>query len=175
MSEIRKISGEPYTLEEREDRIKYSMESLDSLAEIAHGCGAVIAVEDLPRTCIGNTADEMLRLLSANDKLRVCFDTNHLLIDTNLNFIKKVGHRIVTLHVSDYDFVDEKHWLPGEGVTDFYELYSALKEVGYDGVWLYEIGLKPPKTLFRSRALTFDDFVRNANEIFTGRHLTRVI
>ena len=167
-------SGEPYTLEEREDRIKYSMESLDSLAEIAHGCGAVIAVEDLPRTCIGNTADEMLRLLSANDKLRVCFDTNHLLADTNINFIKKVGNKIVTLHVSDYDFIDEKHWFPGEGAVDFHELYSALREVGYDGVWMYEIGLRPPKTMPRSRNLTFEDFVENAKAIFDGKRPERI-
>ncbi|MBE6667577.1 MAG: sugar phosphate isomerase/epimerase [Ruminococcaceae bacterium] len=167
-------SGEPYTLEEREDRIKYSMESLDSLAEIAHGCGAVIAVEDLPRTCIGNTADEMLRLLSANDKLRVCFDTNHLLADTNINFIKKVGNKIVTLHVSDYDFIDEKHWFPGEGAVDFHELYSALREVGYDGVWMYEIGLRPPKTMPRSRNLTFEDFVENAKAIFDGKRPKRI-
>lgn len=167
-------SGEPIGVEEREDRIRYSMQTLDSLAEFAHQHGAVIAVENLPRTCLGNTADEMLRLISANDKLRVCFDTNHLLQGSHADFIQKLGDKIVTLHVSDYDFVDEKHWLPGEGKIDWPALYSALKESGYSGVWLYEMGLTPTKTMERSRDLTFDDFRQNADAIFSGEQPARV-
>ena len=168
-------SGEPIKDEEREERIKYSMQSLDRLAEIAHRHGAVIAVEDLPRSCLGNTAEEVHRLIGANDKLRVCFDTNHLLTDTNLNFIRTLSEKIITVHVSDYDFVDEKHWLPGEGKVDWNELFSALKDVNYKGVWMYEIGLTPPKTLARSRNLTFDDFLQNANAIFDGKAPERII
>ena len=167
-------SGEPIPDEIREDRMLYSMESLDRLAEIAHKQGAIIAVEDLPRTCLGNTTADILRLISANDKLRVCFDANHLLQDDNLHFIEKVGSNIVTLHVSDYDFIDEKHWLPGEGLNDWNAIYAALQKVNYEGVWMYELGRKSPKTLSRSRDLTFDDFVRNAREIFAGKTLTRV-
>ena len=167
-------SGEPIPAEDREQRMLYSMESLDCLAEIAHKQGSVIAVEDLPRTCLGNTAEDILRLIGANDKLRVCFDTNHLLTDDNVHFIEKVGSKIITLHVSDYDFTDEKHWLPGEGLNDWNAIYAALQKVNYGGVWMYEIGRKPPKTLFRSRDLTFDDFVNNAKEIFFGNPLTRI-
>ena len=167
-------SGEPIPAEDREQRMLYSMESLDCLAEIAHKQGSVIAVEDLPRTCLGNTAEDILRLIGANDKLRVCFDTNHLLTDDNIHFIEKVGSKIITLHVSDYDFTDEKHWLPGEGLNDWNAIYAALQKVNYGGVWMYEIGRKPPKTLFRSRDLTFDDFVNNAKEIFFGNPLTRI-
>ena len=167
-------SGEPIAPERREDKMLYSMQSLDILAEVAHSCGAQIAVEDLPRTCLGHTADEVLRLVSANDKLRVCFDTNHLLEynDNNLNFLEKLGDKIITLHVSDYDFLDEKHWLPGEGRVDWQELYAAILKTGYRGVWMYEIGLTPPKTLNRSRNLTFEDFVRNAHEIFENKTFT---
>lgn len=167
-------SGEPIPDEVREDRMLYSMESLDRLAEIAHRQGAIIAVEDLPRTCLGNTAKDILRLISVNDKLRVCFDTNHLLQDDNLHFIEAVGSKIITLHVSDYDFIDEKHWLPGEGLNDWNAIYAALQKVNYAGVWMYELGRKSPKSLSRSRDLTFDDFVRNAREIFEGKTLTRI-
>lgn len=167
-------SGEPIGAEEREEQIKYSMQGLDELAEFAHRHGAVIAVEDLPRTCLGNTADELIRLISVNDKLRVCFDTNHLLSDNNINFMEKLSDKIVTLHVSDYDFTDEKHWLPGEGLVDWAQLLSTLKKINYDGVWMYELGLTSPKTLTRSRDLTFDDFVRNANAIFNGEPIERI-
>ncbi len=162
-------SGEPIPDSERDDRMKYSMQSLDSLAEIAHGCGSVIAVEDLPRTCLGNTSDDVLRLISANDKLRVCFDTNHLLSEDNINFMKKVGDKIITVHISDYDLVNERHWLPGEGRLDWKRMLATLKEIGYSGVWMYEIGLRCPKTLVRDRDLTFDDFYSNAQTIFEGK------
>ena len=167
-------SGEPVMPDERSNRLAACKNSLNELAEFAALKGAVIAVEDLPRTCLGNCADEMVEILEANDKLRVCFDTNHLLKDTNSNFLKKVGDKIVTLHISDYDFVDEKHWLPGEGKVDWAEIMEGLKTLGYKGVWMYELGLGNPRSLTRSRNLGFEDFVRNANEIFEGKEITRI-
>lgn len=167
-------SGEPIDDEIREERFKYSMQSLDILARIADKNGAVIAVENLPRTCLGNSADEMLRLISVNEKLRVCFDTNHLLKDNHTDFIKKLGDKIVTLHVSDYDFIDERHWLPGYGKIDWCELYSALKTAEYSGVWMYEARHSAPP-FAGGRALDFNDFVNNANEIFNGKKPTRIL
>ena len=168
-------SGEPILRCDREERIKYSMQTLDTLAEIAHGYGATLAVEDLPRTCLGNTADEICRLVSANNKLRVCLDTNHLLTESNVDFVHKLADRIITLHVSDYDLVDEKHWLPGEGVINLNDLFSALKSANYSGVWMYELGLGAPRALTRSRKLTFDDFVKNAKEIFDNKQPSKVL
>lgn len=167
-------SSEPIADDIREECIKYSMQSLDALAEIAYRYGAVIAVEDLPRSCIGNTADEMLRLVSANDKLRVCFDTNHLLYDNIFNFMDKLGDKIVTLHVSDYDYIDEKHWLPGEGKIDWRKMISKLHEIDYRGVWMYELGLKNTPKITRNRDLTFVDFVKNAKAIFAEKTPERI-
>ncbi len=158
--------------EAREEEIKRSMQSLSYLAEVADRCGAIIAVEDLPRSCLCNTADEILRIISADERLRICFDTNHLLGDTNENFLKKCAGKIATVHISDYDFVNERHWLCGEGKIDWQNVYKGLVDSGYKGVWLYEIGLKTPKTIIRDRDLTFDDFVKNANEVFNNKPLT---
>lgn len=165
-------SIEPITDEERSERMKYAKETLALLAEIAGREGAVICVEDLPRSCIGNCSAEIADLISADDRLRVCFDTNHLMIEDNIDFVRAVGNKIVTLHVSDYDFPNERHWLPGEGTTDWQALLGALKEVGYSGPWLYEIGFRAPAHRPRSRDLTCFDFARNAREIFEGSPLT---
>jgi sugar phosphate isomerase/epimerase len=113
-----------------------------------------------------------LDILSVNDKLRICFDTNHLLKEDAIAFLKRVGEKIVTLHVSDYDYVDECHWLPGEGTTDWGRLYDALCRVGYEGAWLYELGFAAPPSIERERALTCEDFAKNAREIFRGLPLT---
>ena len=165
-------SGEPIDPAERKDRMAYSKESFDKLAEIAWKCGSVIAVEDLPRTCLGNCADEILELISVNDKLRVCFDTNHLLTEDNADFIRRIGDKIITLHVSDYDRINERHWLPGEGVIDWASVLKALEEIKYNGVWMYEISYECPKTIARNRNLTCEDFSQNARELFAGQKPT---
>ena len=166
-------SSEPKPEDEERDIFLFrAKENLDYLADFAAKYGATIAVEDLPRTCLGRTADEMLDLISVNDKLKVCFDTNHLLIDDNISFIEKLKDKIITIHASDYFFVDECHWLPGEGEIDWHALYNKLIEVGYNGVWMYELGMKSPRTLTRSRDLDFKDFARNAFEIMNGKPLT---
>ena len=165
-------SGEPVMDEEREERIKCAQDSLVKLADIALKEGAVIAVEDLPRTCLGRNSDEINRLISVHDELRVCFDTNHLLKEDPVDFVYKVGSKIITTHISDCDFVNERHWLPGEGKVRWQELIHALKEVGYNGIWLYEIGFANPKGLVRTRDLTCDDFVKNALELFQNKKMT---
>ena len=163
-------SGEPNLDSERQEKMKRSMESLDILAEIAHKEGAIIAVEDLPRTCLGHDAEEIAMLISANHKLRVCFDTNHLTVDNNIRFIEKLGDKIVTIHVSDYDFIDERHWLPGEGKINWQEFYNKFNTIDYKGLWLYEISLSSEKTLKRNRHLEFNDFYINAQNIFSGKN-----
>lgn len=165
-------SGEPIRPADRAERIAVAQDSLAKLAEIADREGARIAVEDLPRTCLGRNSDDILKLISADERLRVCFDTNHLLKEDPVEFVQKVGNKIVTLHVSDYDRRNERHWLPGEGVIDWQALLAALKTVGYQGPWMYEIHLNCPQTIVRDRDLTQADFVRNAREIFENKPFT---
>lgn len=166
-------SGEPIVEGDRLLRMEISKNSLSVLAEYAHERGAVICVENLPRTCLGRDSKDMLELLSANDKLVACFDTNHLLGEDPLEFIKAVGDKIVTLHVSDYDFKNERHWLPGEGLLNWKEILEAIKGLNYKGSWLYEINLGTPWTIKRPRDLTYSDFYNNAQELFAGKELTK--
>ena len=167
-------SGEPIDPSQRHCRMETAKESLYSLAEIAKGYGVTVAVENLPRTCLGKDSDEILELVSVHPQLGVCFDTNHLLAEDHESFIRAVGDRIVTTHISDYDFVDERHWLPGEGKVNWQSLYSALTRAGYSGAWMYELGYLAPKTLLRSRPLYALDFVRNAEAIFGATEIPRV-
>lgn len=165
-------SAEPNAPENRARHIAAAKESLFSLARTAKEAGVTLAVEDLPRTCIGNCSAEILELTSVDAALRVCFDTNHLLFEDPVDFVRAVGDKIVTLHVSDYDFVNERHWLPGEGRVEWQALLRTLDKVGYEGPFLYEIGFEAPATIVRPRALVPSDFVQNARELFSGAPLT---
>ena len=162
-------SGEPIAEGERAVRMQRAKESLRELAEYADAFGATIIVENLPRTCLGRDSSDILELLSVDERLKVCFDTNHLLKEDSSEFIRAVGDKIVTTHVSDYDFKDERHWLPGEGKIDWQRLLGDLGEVGYSSVWLYEINLEAPWTIKRDRNLTCKDFGDNARVLFAGK------
>jgi sugar phosphate isomerase/epimerase len=167
-------SGEPIAETDRGARMACAKESLRTLADVATRVGGTILVENLPRTCLGRDSSDMLELLSAAPQLRAVFDTNHLLSEDPVQFIHKLGTAIRSTHVSDYDLIDEKHWLPGEGKADFPALIAALQAVGYSGPWLYEIGFAAPKTLSRSRDLTCEDFAQNAQALFTGKQPPRI-
>ncbi|MBR5679024.1 MAG: sugar phosphate isomerase/epimerase, partial [Clostridia bacterium] len=106
----------------------------------ATAAGVTLCLENQPRTCLCRTSDEMLVFLSAIPDLCVVFDTNHSLTEDNVHYIRAVGEKIVSLHISDYDFIDEKHWLPLKGKNDWSGIVAALEEVGYAGRFLYELG-----------------------------------
>ena len=168
-------SGEPIAPETRAARMEYAKEGLAQLCEAAASYGAVLAVEDLPRTCLGKNAEEIQELLHADERLRVCFDTNHLLGGRKpQDFIRALGDKIVTVHFSDYDGVDERHWMPGEGIIDWNAVMDALDDIGYRGPVLYELGYSAPATITRPRDFTPEDFVRNHEEL-EARHPLTVI
>jgi len=161
-------SSEPISPENRPDSIKYSKEGLIRLADAAEEYGMTVCVEDLPRTCLGNRSAELLEIVSCDDRLRICFDTNHMISangESNAEFIRAAGHKIATLHVSDYNFVDERHWLPGEGDNNWPEIISLLEEANYNGAFIYELGFGGSNTIRRDIPLTCGDFRANFEEL----------
>ncbi len=133
-------SGEPYPEEEREERLRTACDTIAKLTDLAESAGITLALENLPRTCLCRSWEEMRYFLERIPALKVCFDTNHCLIQKNTDYIRAVGDRIVTLHVSDYDFINERHWMPGEGKNDWEGILRALEEADYRGRFLYETG-----------------------------------
>ena len=140
-------SAEPYKEEDREARLSLAIETVGQLTDAATACGITLALENLPRTCLCRTSDEMRRFLDAIPALRACFDTNHNLIEDNLDYRRAIGDRLVTLHVSDYDRIDEKHWMPMQGVNDWRAIIETLESIGYRGRFLYETVEKNPRLI----------------------------
>ena len=132
-------SSEPIADAEREQRILNSIASIGVLREAAACIGAELCIEELPRTCLGRNSTELLRIIAPYPDVKICFDTNHLLSEGLLHFVETCGDRIATVHVSDYDMIDERHWFPGKGKIDWPALYRALMKVGYKGVFMYEL------------------------------------
>lgn len=162
---IHGCSGMNYVVP-RVQRIAYAKESLARLAEVAQNCGAVIAVENQPKIGLGRTYEEMLDVLSADDRLKFCLDVNHLLLETASEYVPMLADRLHTIHISDYDFKNERHWLPGEGLIDWQALIALLKEHNYSGPFLYEVGAPPS---IDRRPLTYADFKNNYDTLMAGK------
>lgn len=133
-------SSEPIADSLREQRLENAIASIRTLKRVADECGVELCIENLPRTCLGNTPEELVRIVDAVPDVGICFDTNHYTQGTIPHFIEAAGRRIRTVHISDYDFVNECHWLPYEGQIDWAAFRRDLHEkAGYDGVLMYEV------------------------------------
>lgn len=132
-------SSEPISDEERERRIQNCIQSVKYLKPYADKIGAQLCVENLPRTCLGNTPEEMARILKDLDGVGFCFDTNHYLTGNPLSYLELLGDKLGTIHVSDYDMVDERHWIPGQGTIEWGRMMDLLMKKRYKGVFMFEV------------------------------------
>jgi sugar phosphate isomerase/epimerase len=135
-------SSEPVQPTERAERFGQAQAAFLALGSRCKEVGIQLAIELLPRTCLGNTIDELLALLDQlpADVFGACLDVNHLMdrAASLAHMPSALGRRLLTLHMSDYDGVDEQHWLPGQGVLDWQAFMHALQAIEYAGPYNYE-------------------------------------
>jgi sugar phosphate isomerase/epimerase len=132
-------SFEPNGDEEREAKIAQLKKSMREMADATE---SYLCVEILPRTCLLNTAKEARRIIEeiGIDNVRICVDVNHFLQETAEDGVLALGDLIKTTHISDHDYINERHWMPGEGKIDWNALIGAFEKIGYAGVFNYELG-----------------------------------
>lgn len=146
-------SSEPIAPEDRAQRLANSHESIGELAQVAEEMGVILCIENLPRTCLGQNAQEMLALIDGYDNVGLCFDTNHLLYQSHADYLAAIPRgKIKTVHLSDYDFTDERHWIPGRGLIDCKALWQGILDNGYDGIMMFEC-YGEPKELKHAREI----------------------
>lgn len=102
---------------------------------------ATVCLENMTNQGVPNTSAETIEIVDEVKGGKVCFDTNHCLKEQPQDVILALGKRIATLHVSDYDFVKERHLMPLQGKIDWMKLIGALQQVGYKGVFNYEVSM----------------------------------
>ena len=159
-------SSEPISDEIRPLRLEHSKREIIRLRELCDKFGLKLAVENLPRTCLCNTSREMIDLLSGTGA-GIVFDTNHSLAEDNVEFLSALadsGIPIHSLHISDYDFVDERHRLPGDGINDWGGIFRQLERVGYTGPLMYEVPSIPKER----DEITYEDLSANMTALQNG-------
>lgn len=134
----------PYEGVARQVQLDYAVETLRPIADLAAQDGLKVAVEPLPKREIGNSLDEILRIVEriGRPNVGINFDVNHLFPPEDIPaMIRRAGSLILSVHISDQDG-EERHWLPFEGTMPWAEVLAALEEVGYAGPLIYEAHVK---------------------------------
>lgn len=138
------VHGSAHFHDEHElaQRSRLSAESIAKLAEECANIGVRIAIELLSPPQVGHSAALLLYLLAVSDhpNVGVCIDVNHIFPPSCIvPTIRLLGPKILTLHISDYDGLVERHWLPEQGVIDWPALIQALSGINYNGAFVYEV------------------------------------
>lgn len=130
------------TPDNRKIRKKHAADSIRRIAEKCAERSQRLAIELLPGTCLGNHYEELAELAGdlPRETVGFCIDTNHLEKNHDLlpGTVKALQGRIFNTHLSDYDGIDEKHWLPGSGVIEWGKFMDSLEEVRYSGPLNFE-------------------------------------
>lgn len=132
------------------ERMRVCKEALSELAGMARDLGLKLAVENLPPRMLTVTSQDMLELVSGLDPeiVGVCADTGHALLgpERPAELVRKLGNRVMTLHIADNDGEGDRHWVPLRGIIDWPSVVCALREAGYRGPFMYEAMPEVPGT-----------------------------
>ena len=159
-------SAGSFDLWERESR-KETLKK--SLIEMVNATKATVCAENLPRYCMLNTSKETIEVVDSVPNAKVCCDLNHFLQERTEDAVLALGKRIATLHVSDHDYINERHVLPKDGKIDWMKVLSNLEKIDYNGVFNYEITMRAENYVF----YTFADIKRNYDKLFEEYNVCR--
>ncbi|MCQ2402316.1 MAG: sugar phosphate isomerase/epimerase [Lentisphaeria bacterium] len=116
--------------------------TMDELIPVAEKFGVSLNIEDLPRTCLGKTAEELARMIDGlpKEQVGICFDVNHFCghPERLAAGIDLLADRIRTFHISDYDGDDECHWYPMLGTIDWAAVMASIRKLPQDVLMVIE-------------------------------------
>ena len=81
----------------------------------------------------------MMAIIEGFENVGICFDVNHLLYQSHADFLNSIEKgTIKTVHISDYNFTDERHLIPGEGDIEWAPVWKGIRDTGYKGIMMFE-------------------------------------
>lgn len=119
----------------------------------------------LPHLLFGRASD-MLYLLGEirEPTVRACLDTGHANLSGDLpGIIHKLSGHLKMAHVNDNCGDRDSHLIPGEGLIDWRQVMSALREQHFHGGLIIEMAAQPgePVEHTLSRAVRAREFLGN--------------
>jgi D-psicose/D-tagatose/L-ribulose 3-epimerase len=164
------LYGHPGTVQRRKprpDELDWTAEGLAVLAEYAQARGVCIVIEPMShfRTHLVNRPEQAVDLLerAGHDNLSILLDTYHMVCEVRDygTAIRRCAPRMWGLHACEND-----RGVPGGGLVPWAQVFSALRETGFDGNILMESYNSSLPGFAEGRAMLHDvcpdgaDFVR---------------
>jgi sugar phosphate isomerase/epimerase len=147
----------PHAIYERKDPEKskstwdINRTFMRELIRVAHEENVVICFENMPMPefSLGKVEDIIKFVKEMDDpNFKICLDTGHAAVTKESvgDAVRAIGKDLLaTLHVHDNNGIHDQHRLPYFGVIDWDDVTRALLEIGFDGVFNYE--LAAPKNM----------------------------
>jgi sugar phosphate isomerase/epimerase len=118
------------------------VQGMGEVAEYAAPAGVRLALENTGGNRYTGDPERLVALMAdlGAPNVGVVIDTGHRnLIGDPAAALRTVGDHLITLHLHDNHGERDEHLLPGRGNIAWGEVNEALRDVSYDGVFMYEI------------------------------------
>ena len=104
------------------------LKSMETIVRQAENIGIKIAAEN---THYFKQIDILLQEIDS-PYLGLCYDTSHDFVQGQSKgaLLTKHRSRLMCVHISDNDFVEDRHWLPGNGLIPFKSFIDTVKDSG---------------------------------------------
>ncbi|MGB2782967.1 MAG: sugar phosphate isomerase/epimerase family protein [Atribacterota bacterium] len=128
-----------------------SEQSLEEILKFCEQWGIKIALENTLPGKTGDSISEILEIVKKfNSKnLGICLDTGHCNITSAINnhsgveeCLPEIKNCLCHLHIHDNSGKSDDHYLPFEGNIDWKGFVKGLKEINYQGVFMFELRKK---------------------------------
>ena len=116
---------------------RYGIRFFEGILRIAEQYGLRIALENTHHTEI---LEHLLHAFPV-PHLGLCYDSSHDYYHTETKgaLLGRLKERLLCLHLSDTDGVEDRHWIPGTGIVDFAVIQKTLSSVSFDGAQALEV------------------------------------
>lgn len=134
-----------------EENIRLNVEYFKRLQERVKPKTVGLAFENI-MGCDFSNADTLIEICERacpHGKVGVCWDTGHANLSEGVDqgeSIRTLGKWLKCLHAHDNHGKFDEHTLPMMGTVDWRKLIAALREIGYEGDFVYE-SAQPTKHL----------------------------
>ncbi len=136
---------------------KQNNESIQELYKAAEQYGVNIALENLPAKYyfFMSKPEEFVRFYrETNLPIGIAMDVGHAHLEGQIEpFFNMLADKIVHIHASDNDGLDDQHLGIGEGKIDYKWFQQTLKKMGYDKSVIIESMTNVPESIQKLKQL----------------------
>lgn len=149
-----------------------NLKALADLVGHIRGRDTVICLENLGSP-ITRSAEALLWFIGqlGDENLGICLDTGHLNLSPDKDqtkFILTAGKHLKALHLADNDGTGDQHLMPcARGTVDFEAVFTQTRDMGYDGLYNYEVGGERAVDL-ELRGIKLD-YIRRVSEYYYSK------